>query len=494
MGSGSAYYTNKNGETKSLTEWGRKYGISVSTLYCRIKRGMSIDEAIEATNKRNNRPTNIIYDQKSGETHTLDEWAEITGKNKNTLYTRIFKHKWPVEKALYEERYTLITRKPRPQDTYKHIDLKGQVFGKLTVLRRADNDYVCMCKGKQKREWKWLCECSCENHTRVEVIQHNLLNGHTTNCGCENPSAFIDLTGKKFDHLTVIKRAPDKYVSGKQVTCWYCICDCGNPNMVIVPGHSLRTGHTTSCGCRIGGPTHGLHNTGIYRVHQGMLNRCRNEKLKSYDRYGKRGIYVCDEWNSSGEGFMRFYEWAMANGYQEGLSIDRIDNDGPYAPWNCRWTTMKVQANNKSNNVYITYNGETKTASEWAEQLGVNPATLLSRHKKGWTDEDIIEIPVNYNINLITTSFGVSFTISKWSEVSGIKRGTIYDRIFRHGWHPDKAVTVGATNPEVYSYIPYGYDPVYAPNQAAPVTTYTDILGNHYTQQEWEAHQAVFFD
>lgn len=490
----STFYTNKDGETKSLSDWAKEYKISLSTLSCRIKRGMSIDEAIEATNKLNNRPTNNIYDPISKETHTLEEWANITGKNINTIYNRIFKYKWPVEKALYEKTFGSVNRKPRPKDSYKHIDLTGRTFGKLKVLRRADNDYITTANGKEKKEWKWLCECDCENHTKIEVTQHNLLYGRTTNCGCANKNKFIDLTGKTFGHLKVEKRAPDKYISGKQVTCWYCTCDCGNPNMVIISGHNLRNGHTTSCGCRIGGVVHGMHGSTIYNIYKGMMSRCYNPNNISYDRYGGRGIYICDEWYGYGEGFIRFYQWAISHGYREDLTIDRRDNDGPYAPWNCRWATMKVQSNNRGNNVYITYKGVTKTATEWAEHFGVNPATFIARHKKGWSDEDIIEIPVNYNINIVYTSFGIGFTISDWSKISGINRGTIYDRIFRLGWHPDNAVTVGATNPEVYDYIPYGYDPVYIQNQGTPVTMFKDILGNPYTQKEWEAHQAIYFD
>ena len=248
------YTSEKTGESKTLTEWSKSTGISASTLFCRLKRGMTIDEAIA--------PNPTVYenvtDPVTGKTHSLKEWSEITGIPYYTLYTRIHDLKWPIEKVLYGERYETVTRKPRPKSSYKHIDLTGRRFGSLTVLRRADADYVCTCNGKEKSTWKWVCECDCGN-TR-EVIQNDLLNGHCTSCGCLNTNSLIDMTGKTFAHLTVVSRAPYRIKSKEKDVRWYCKCDCGNPNLAIVSGHSLRTGHTTSCGCRLGAPTHGKSN------------------------------------------------------------------------------------------------------------------------------------------------------------------------------------------------------------------------------------------
>lgn len=499
------YYSDKTKESKTLSDWAKCTGISNTTLFCRLKRGMTIDEAIDASLNPKGTPYESITDPISGETHSLREWAEIRKMPYETLYNRIAKYKWPIEKALYGERFEAVKRKPRPKSSYKHLDLTGMTFGHLTVIRRADTDYVCMCNGKPKHEWKWLCECDCEAHNRVEIIQHNLLNGHCTSCGCQNTNNLIDMTGMTFGHLTVVKRAPDKIVSGEKVVHWYCKCDCGNEELAVVSGHNLRNGHTISCGCRIGGITHGKSSTDIYNVYGKMIQRCENPNNEKYKDYGGRGIFVCDEWRGYGDGFMNFYEWSIANGYSSGLSIDRIDNDGPYAPWNCRWTDMETQANNRRSNVYITCDGETLTASQWAKKLGINPATLLARYKRGWSDEDIIKIPINFYIKIVTCSSGESHTLEEWSSITGINSKTLYDRIFRLNWPVDMALTSGAMNQDIYSHIGYGLMPLQAPtiqigNQnvylknLVQAISYVDILGNSYTQEEWDARQAITFD
>ena len=162
------YTSKKTGETKSLNDWSKSTGISISTLFCRVKRGMNIDEAIGESFKES--MYDAITDPITGETHSLIEWSNITGVPVNTLRNRIKKYKWPIDKALHAKRYESVMRKPRPKSSYKHIDLTGRRFGHLVVLRRADTDYVCMCNGKEKSEWKWLCRCDCDN--TVEVIQH----------------------------------------------------------------------------------------------------------------------------------------------------------------------------------------------------------------------------------------------------------------------------------------------------------------------------------
>lgn len=379
------------------------------------------------------------------------------------------------------------------------MDLTGKKFGKLTVIRKDDKEYKYNSKGKIRTAWGWICECECGN--QISVIQNNLTQGHVKCCpNCSTAdNKFKDITGMTFGHLTVIKRAPDKIVSGEKVVHWYCKCDCGNPNLAVVSGHSLRSGHTISCGCRIGGVTHGKKHTELYDRYSKMYQRCKNKNCESYKRYGGRGIYICDEWDGYGDGFLNFYNWAIANGFSSELSIDRIDNDGPYAPWNCRWATDEEQANNRSTNVYITYGGETLTATQWAKKLGVEPATLLSRHSKGWSDEDIIEIPINYLINKVSSSSGETHTLAEWSAICGINRSTLYDRIFRYNWTVDNAIVVGSTNPYIYNYIDprvaYAMqNPHYITPPIPPAMYYVDILGRYYTPEEWDAHQAVFFD
>jgi hypothetical protein len=121
-----------------------------------------------------------------------------------------------------------------------------------------------------------------------------------------------------------------------------------------------------------------------------MKLRCHTTTNKDYERYGGRGITVCEEWKN----FSTFYEWAMANGYQDNLTIDRIDNDGNYEPSNCRWTTQKEQQNNRRNNHLITHNGETHTIAEWSRNKGFGKWVIGSRLRGGWDVGAAIDTPL----------------------------------------------------------------------------------------------------
>ena len=122
-----------------------------------------------------------------------------------------------------------------------------------------------------------------------------------------------------------------------------------------------------------------------------MKNRCNNQNCERYEDYGGRGIQVCDEWKDD---FKSFYDWAMNNGYEEHLTIDRINNNGNYEPGNCRWVTNIVQANNSRHNHCVTYKGETHSLSEWSRILNL-PFHLLSNriNSYGWSVERAFETP-----------------------------------------------------------------------------------------------------
>lgn len=189
-------------------------------------------------------------------------------------------------------------------------------------------------------------------------------------------SRLIDLTGERFGRLTVLQRAESR--TGH--TMWDCVCDCGNHTTVY--GTHLRRGNTRSCGClnsdetRERSLTHGDTHDRLYQTWQNMKNRCYNPNVRSYIRYGARGIQVCEQWRND---FVAFKAWAIMSGYTEELTIDRIDPNGDYTPENCRWATVLEQANNTRTNRYLEFQGEIHTMAEWSRILGIPYTTILTR-------------------------------------------------------------------------------------------------------------------
>lgn len=241
---------------------------------------------------------------------------------------------------------------------------------------------------------------------------------------------FQDLTGQCFGSLTVIKRADD-YISpsGNKIVQWLCRCDCGNEKTVM--GASLKRGRTRSCGClqkelwhsRI--TKHGKHDSRLYHIWLGILTRCYTKNHHSYKHYGERGVAICDQWRND---FQAFYEWAMANGYNDELSIDRVDVNGDYSPHNCRWVSQTVQANNKRNNHYITHNGETKSMAEWAREYGTPYSVLCGRIcKLKWSVEEALTKQFNRGKNYMTQKQRVLEHLKAGNEI------TSYEAMVRLG-------------------------------------------------------------
>ena len=140
---------------------------------------------------------------------------------------------------------------------------------------------------------------------------------------------------------------------------------------------------------------HGGKNTKLYEVWCSMRQRCNNPNSKMYKHYGERGIKVCEEWQKD---YSSFKKWAISNGYCEGLTIDRIDNNGDYSPSNCRWATWKMQANNQRKTTRIEYLGVCRTLHEWSDFLGIAPNTLYHRlYKLGWSTERAFTEKVSLN-------------------------------------------------------------------------------------------------
>lgn len=210
---------------------------------------------------------------------------------------------------------------------------------------------------------------------------------------------FIDLTGKKIERLTIIKR-----IEGTTPIKWLCRCDCGNYKEIW--GYNLTRTHTTSCGCfnreqnqkRLRNKEknpfykHGKSGMRIHDIWRAIIDRCCNKKNKNYFNYGGRGITICEEWKND---FLNFYNWAIVNGYRDDLTIDRINVNGNYEPDNCRWADTDTQANNKRTNCYIEYEGETNTISEWAKKYNMKYGTLRTRLKVyKWSVEKALTTPV----------------------------------------------------------------------------------------------------
>jgi hypothetical protein len=208
-----------------------------------------------------------------------------------------------------------------------------------------------------------------------------------------------EMIGKKFGRLTVIKYAGFRQLSEKSKKCrkYYYICQCECGKETLVEENKLKCGHTRSCGCLLEEAKktnkshykHGMTTSRLYRIHAGMLYRCKNTTDAKYYRYGGRGISVCPEWKGEG-GFVRFKEWALENGYKEDLTIDRIDNNKGYSPSNCRWASSIEQSNNRQNNHYLEYKGEIKTISQWARELDIDCNLISMRLQRGWSIEEAL--------------------------------------------------------------------------------------------------------
>lgn len=137
--------------------------------------------------------------------------------------------------------------------------------------------------------------------------------------------------------------------------------------------------------------THDMCYTRIYRIWKAMKTRCTNPNSHDFHNYGGRGITVCKEWSDD---FMNFYNWAVANGYADDLTIDHIDVNGNYEPNNCRWANNELQAKNRRTSIFITFNDSTHSIPEWEEITGIKSATIRKRLRAGWNIKDVLTKPL----------------------------------------------------------------------------------------------------
>lgn len=210
------------------------------------------------------------------------------------------------------------------------------------------------------------------------------------------------MIGNKYGKLTVVS-----IENQNQKTLLNCKCDCGNE--ITRPTYMIGSGVVKSCGCSKGDAIRRYNASGkhsrsrlkdgrslhpLYGTWFQMISRCKNPSQNHYDRYGGRGIKVCEEWHD----FWNFVKWSdSVGGRPKGYTLDRIDNDGNYEPSNCRWADWRTQTTNKSSNVFVEYNGVTKTIIEWAEDFKIHPHTLQNRIKRGWDIERALTDPPNPN-------------------------------------------------------------------------------------------------
>lgn len=208
----------------------------------------------------------------------------------------------------------------------------------------------------------------------------------------------VDLTGKRFSRLLVVGRAKNR----KAGTYWRCVCDCGSEKEVLAT--HLVGKQTKSCGClnrelcKDRATKHGLVKEPLYSVWNDMNGRCSNKNIKQYADYGGRGITVCDEWLGTNGGLQRFVSWAMENGYEKGLEIDRKNNNGNYEPSNCQFITSRennlnkrMQTNNKSGYVGVNF---FESRGTWRSTLVINGKQVLNKTFK--TKKQAVEARNSY--------------------------------------------------------------------------------------------------
>lgn len=235
----------------------------------------------------------------------------------------------------------------------------GQVVGRYQIV-----NLLPKCK-QFPLDTMWVCRDLITNEL-IDIRESVLVNNH------QNSREYnrVSLVGQRFGKLKVERRA----ILGYSYVFWRCKCTCGSGEIRYKKTSDLVKGlGNLSCGCERQKHKYELNDLPLYNVFKSMKQRCYNANNKDFDRYGKRGIYICKEWLFDPK---LFIVWAHNSGYTRGLEIDRINNDDPYAPWNCRWVDRATQNRNTSANIPITVDGVTKLCSEWARVLNLSKCRI----------------------------------------------------------------------------------------------------------------------
>ena len=229
--------------------------------------------------------------------------------------------------------------------------------------------------------------------------------------------------GEKFGMLTVLSPVHHQNRNGSFQWFWEVVCDCGKVSQV--KPRDLITGRTVSCGCyRLSRPSsnksHGESHTLLHNIWCGITNRC-----KHHPQYAGRGIVMCEEWKT----YVNFRDWALSSGYQEGLTIERIDVNGNYEPENCTWIPLSKQARNRTTTKWVIYQGKQMSLAEAAELAELPYKQVHFRIKKGWSVEAALSTPIRQFANLRAEC-----------EKRGLNYKTIANRVYNYGWSIEDAL------------------------------------------------------
>lgn len=251
-------------------------------------------------------------------------------------------------------------------------DLSNKQFGLWSVIER---DFT-------KKKTSFICRCKCG---AIHSVRADLLtSGKST--GCLSCVRTTDLQGKIFGSWLALSAVKEN----GRTKGWLCKCQkCGVTK--IVNASNLTSGKSTQCRKCSTPRTHNKTSSRLYCIYRHMINRCYCKTSDCYNNYGDRGITICQEWLDD---FNAFYEWSLSNGYQDNLTIDRIDVNQGYSPENCKWATIQEQQKtHKRSLVELTFNNEIKCLSEWARVTGLHIETIKRRLAKGWSVERALTTP-----------------------------------------------------------------------------------------------------
>lgn len=325
-----------------------------------------------------------------GQTKTISEWVSDRHcvVEKTTFVSRV-DNGWDIERALTTPKTTNNAMLTKPE------------FWKDEELQFIRDNFVTM-----------------KNREMAEILGRSTVSVKQKRAQLKLNKPKIK-PGDKFDRLTVVAGPFLMKYNNQQESMVLCRCSCDEKTESLVRVALLKKGHSRSCGCLFreraleAATKHGCQkeNPRLYNVFTGMIHRCYDIKCDSYVDYGGRGISVTDEWNPNVCGMdvaiRNFFNWVATAGYEDGLTIDRIDNNGNYEPSNCRWVDMTTQANNRRSNHLLEIFGETKTIAQWSQdpRCVIKHQTLATRLRKrnDWTSEMlevVITTPGNVNLRV----------------------------------------------------------------------------------------------